>query len=105
VSVAGSVRPAGYAATAAGFLDEAAVDGDGRDLAVRQFAALQGIGYGLLAIADQLADGTDATADCATQLAGITGALDGLYRPSPAGRLCGLLARILPQPREGGRDA
>ena len=30
------IRPAGYAATAAEFLDEAATDGDGRDLAARR---------------------------------------------------------------------
>jgi hypothetical protein len=90
---AGKVRPAGYAATAAEFLDEAAA-GDGKDAAVRQLAALQGIGWALLGLGEQLADGTDATADCATQLAGIAGAVDGLRQP-PA-RLRGLLARLLP---------
>jgi hypothetical protein len=95
---ADSIRPAGYAATAAQFLDEAVDDGDGRDLAARQLAALQGIGYALLAVGEQLADGTDATADCATQLSGIADAVDGLA-PAPA-RLRGLLGRLLPG---GGR--
>jgi len=90
---AGKAGPAGYAATAAEFLDEAAA-GDGKDAAVRQLAALQGIGYALLALGDQLADGTDAAADCATQLSGIAGAVDGLHQP-PA-RLRGLLERLLP---------
>jgi hypothetical protein len=76
VKSAGKVRPAGYAATAAEFLDEAAADSDGKDMAVRQLAALQGIGWALLALSEQLADGTDATADCATQLAGIADAVD-----------------------------
>jgi hypothetical protein len=40
VSAAAGIRPAGYAATAAAFLDEAAADGDGGDLAERQLAAL-----------------------------------------------------------------
>lgn len=99
----GIIRPAGYAATAAWFLDEAAVDGDGRDLAVRQFAALQGIGWALLALGEQLADGTDAAADCATQLAGIAGAVDGLHQPP--GRPRGLLARFVPESRKGDRHA
>jgi hypothetical protein len=92
---AGCIRPAGYAATAAQFLDKAADDRDGRDLAARQLAALQGIGYALLALGEQLADATDATADCATQLSGIADAVDGLQRPT-GGRLRGLLARLLP---------
>jgi hypothetical protein len=100
---AGVVRPAGYAATAAGFLDEAAADGEGHDVAVRQLAALQGIGWALLALGDQFADGTDAAADCATHLAGIVDAIDGL-RQAP-GRLTGLLARYLPEPRKGDRHA
>ena len=100
---AGVVRPAGYAATAAGFLDEAAADGDGQDVAVRQLAALQGIGWALLALGDQFADGTDAAADCATHLAGIGDAIGGL-RQAP-GRLTGLLARYLPKSRKGDRHA
>jgi hypothetical protein len=91
---AGIVRPAGYAAAAAGFLGEAAADGDGRDLAVRQLAALQGIGWALLALGEQLADGTDATADCAGQLSGIAGAVDGLHQAHNG--LRGPLARLLP---------
>jgi hypothetical protein len=91
---AGVVRPAGYAATAAEFLDEAADDRDSTDVAVRQLAAVQGIGYALLALGEQLADASDAAAGCATQLSGIADAVDGLHQP-PA-RLRGLLARLLP---------
>jgi hypothetical protein len=92
---AGITRPAGYAATAAQFLDEAADDRDSKDMSARQLAALQGIGYALLALGEQLADSTDTVADCATQLSGIAGAVDGL-NPRPA-RLRGLLARLLPR--------
>ncbi len=87
-----TVRSAGYAATATGFLDEAA-DGDGRDVAVRQLAALQGIGWALLALGDQLADASDAAADCATRLGGIADAVDGLHQ-SACGGLRGVLARL-----------
>jgi hypothetical protein len=59
-----TATPAGYAATAVQFLDEAA-QGDERDLAVRQLAALQGIGYGLLAVAELLDDANDAAVQCA----------------------------------------
>ena len=90
----GEIRPAGYAATAAEFLDEAAAAGDGRDLAARQLAALQGIGYALLAVCDQLADTTDGVADCATQLSEIAGAPDGVSRSAAAGRLRGALASL-----------
>jgi hypothetical protein len=94
MSAWGDIRPAGYAVTAAEFLDEAAADSDDRDMGVCQLAALQGIGWALLALGEQLADATDASADCATKLSGIADAVDGLYQP-PA-RLHGLLARILP---------
>jgi hypothetical protein len=99
MSAAAAVRPAGYAATAAGFLDEAAADGDGHDVAVRQLAALQGIGYALLALGEQFADVADADADCATQLAGIGDAVGGLHQRR--GSLRGLLARLLPGRPEG----
>ena len=89
----GKVWPAGYAATAAEFLDEAAADSDAKDLAARQLAALQGIGYALLALGEQLADATDATADCATHLSGIADAVDGLHQPA-CGGLRGVLARL-----------
>jgi hypothetical protein len=86
-------HPAGRVpATAAEFLNEAAADSDGKDAAVRQLAALQGIGYALLALGEQLTDRTDATADCAVQLAGIAAAVDGLHQPRA--RLHGLLARL-----------
>ncbi|GEM_PF-6024977 len=96
MSAWGDIRPAGYAGTAAEFLDEAAADGDGRDLAVRQLAALQGIGWALLAVCDQVADGNDGVAGCATQLSEIAGTVDGLYREPPGSRLCDLLVRLLP---------
>jgi hypothetical protein len=91
---AGKVWAAGYAATAAEFLDEAAADSDAKDLAVRQLAALQGIGWALLALGEQIADATDAAADCAAQLAGIGDTVDGLHQPP--GGLRGLLGRLLP---------
>ena len=90
----GTVRPCGYAATAAGFLDEAAADGDGRNLAVRQLAALQGIGYGLLAIVDQLADIADTGADQAGQLGEIGGYVADLYREPLGSRALGALRRL-----------
>jgi hypothetical protein len=62
--------PRGPAATAAGLLDAAADDRDG--LAVRQLAATQAIGYALLAVADQLADLTDASTDLSGQLGDIS---------------------------------
>ena len=101
MSAWGDVRPAGYAATAAEFLDEAAADGDGRNLAVRQLAALQGIGWALLALGDQLADGNDGAADCATHLSQIARAAGDLSRPSAAGRVREALAS-LGQLRPGG---
>ena len=94
MSAAGSIRPAGYAATAAEFLDEAVADADSKDMAARQLAALQAIGYGLLALGEQLADVADAEADCATQLSGVADAVDALHQP-PA-RLRGLLGRLPP---------
>jgi hypothetical protein len=90
-----TVRPAGYAATAADFLDEAAADGDGEDLGVRQLAALQGIGYALLALGELLAEGTDATADCATQLAGVIDAIDSVHQQAEC-RLRWLRGRFFP---------
>ena len=96
MSAWGDVRPAGYAATAAEFLNEAAADSDGRDVAVRQLAALQGIGWALLALGDQLADGNDAVADCATQMSEIAGAVDALWSEPHGSRMCGLLGRLRP---------
>jgi hypothetical protein len=67
--VADTAAPRGYGATAAEFLDAAAEDvAHARDLAVRQLAATQAIGYALLAVADQLADLTDASTDLSGQL-------------------------------------
>jgi hypothetical protein len=75
-----TVHPAGYAATGAEFLDEAAADGDRKDLAVRQLAALQAIGYALLALGGQIADAADAAVQCGGQVAEVASAVDGLYR-------------------------
>ena len=90
------IRPAGYAATAAGFLAEAAADGDGRNLAVRQLAALQGIGWALLALGDQLSDGNDAAVTRGEHLADIATAVEDLHRAPLAGpaRVLDRLARL-----------
>ena len=61
---------------------------------MRELVALQGVGYALLAVCDQLADVTDGAADCATHLSGIAGAVDGLSRPSAAGRVRGAFASL-----------
>jgi len=100
VSAAHSIRPAGYAATAAGFLDEAAAGGDGRDLPVRQLGALQRIGYGLLTIADQLRDLADAVTGNGGELAGIASAVQDLYRAPLGDRVRGALAHLR-RPRPG----
>ncbi len=75
-----AAAPRGYTATAVEFLDVSAEDSplapDMHDLAVRQLAATQAIGYALLAVADQLADPTDAAADSGGQLGGIAATAD-----------------------------
>ena len=72
---------------------------------MRQLAALQGIGWALLALGEQLADVADATTDCATQLAGIADAVDALRTGPPACAACephsGVPCRN--QPAEGNR--
>ena len=88
------IRPAGYAATAAGFLDEAATDADERDLAVRQLAALQGIGWALLALGDQLADGNDSAVTRGEHLADIAAAVEDLNRAPLAGPVRDVLDRL-----------
>jgi hypothetical protein len=55
-----------------------------KDLGERQLAALQGIGYALLAIADQLADTNDTAADIAAHLEQLAMTADELATP-PAG--------------------
>ena len=57
-----------------------------KDLAERQLAALQGIGYALLAIADQLADTNDTTADIAAHLEQLAMTADDLATPTPGTR-------------------
>jgi hypothetical protein len=98
VSAAPHMRLAGFAARAGEFLDESARDGDGRGLAVRQLAALQGIGYALLAVAVQLDDANDVTVQCAQDLDGIAAAVGDLYRPPLGARVPGMLERL----RKGG---
>jgi hypothetical protein len=94
VSITPHIRLGGFAATAEEFLDQAARDGDGRDIAVRQLAALQGIGYGLLAVAALLDEANDATVQCAQSADGIAAAVEDLYRPPFAVRALGALARL-----------
>jgi len=77
------VAPRGYTATAAEFLDLAADDSD-------MLAALQGIGYGLLAIADQLADVAGTGAGCGGRL----GEIAGLYSEPLGSRALGTLRRL-----------
>ena len=84
----GAVRPCGYAATAAEFLDAAAEDGD-------SFAALQGIGYAVLAVVDQLADANDAAAGSRDQLAGIAMAIGGPAREFCGWRVLGAFGRLV----------
>ena len=90
-----------YAATAAEFLDEAAADSDQKDVAVRQLAALQGIGWALLALGEQLAEGTDATATVGDHLADVAAAVEDLHRERlPRLHVRRVLARLLPESRE-----
>lgn len=84
-------RPGGYAATAAEFLDEAAAADTGslRDLVLRHLAAMQGIGWALIAVREQLADHAEAataSSDHLECIAGLASELaDGDHRAtSPA---------------------
>jgi hypothetical protein len=97
--VADTVTVCGYAATAAELLDAAAEDTGAGDLAVRQLAATQAVGYALLAIVDQLADLADAAADVSGQLGTVVGAGDvvaGILDPpevlDPAAESAGVIA-------------
>jgi hypothetical protein len=65
-----TIAPRGHATDAAGLLDASA--DDRADLAARQLAAMQGIGYALLALGDQVADLTDASTDLGGQLGDIS---------------------------------
>lgn len=87
-------QPRGYAATAAEFLDVSAEDTDAGDLAIRQLAATQAIGYALLALGDQLADLTDANADHTGQLGEIAGYVADLYREPLGSRAFGAVRRL-----------
>jgi hypothetical protein len=67
------------------------------NLGERQLAALQGIGYALLAIADQLADANDTAADAATHLEQLA-----MAAGEPASPPAGMAADLAPRP-EGRR--
>jgi hypothetical protein len=71
------------------------------DLGKRQLAALQGIGYALLAIADQLADATDTAADATAHLEQLAMTADELASPAPGTRRTRLWAWRL-GPKAGG---
>jgi hypothetical protein len=79
---------AGNAAQAARLLDKADVIDDRA-----QIRALQGIGYALLAIADQLADATDTAADIAAHLKQLAMTADELASPPPIPRRAWLRPR------------
>lgn len=65
-----TITPRGHATDAAEMLDASA--DDRADLAARQLAAMQAIGYALLALGDQVADLTDASTDLSGQLGDIS---------------------------------
>ena len=93
------VKPRGNADTAAEYLT-AAADGmklRGLDFTsdkdpARQLAAMEGIGWALLAVCDQLADLADATTDNGGQLAELATAVDGLAETRPRRTRSGLTA-------------
>jgi hypothetical protein len=71
---------------------------DGSDM----LAAVQGIGYGLLAIADQLADAVDVGADYGEGLDEIAACVAGLAGEPFSSRLSGMLGRLARRaPRAG----
>jgi len=88
------VKPRGYAATAAEFLDVAAEGSD-------TLAALQGIGYGLLAIVDQLADANDGATETRDQLFEIAMAIDGPARELRGSRVLAAFGRLTRRARPG----
>jgi hypothetical protein len=101
-----TVTPRGYAATAAELLNVSAEDTGPRYLVVRQLAAMQATGYALLAIADQLADLTDASTDLSERLAEIADGVDALAEildgPAAAPRRLFAPFRRLARIRRGG---
>jgi len=94
VSGRGDIKPAGYAPAAAGFPGRAAHGDGGRgDLAMRRLAALQGIGYALLAAGGQLAGAAGTVAEWRDQPGRVTAAAGDLWRAAPGMRLRAALAR------------
>ena len=73
--------PRGHAATAAELLNTAA-GFTAADASVRQVVATRAIGYALLAVADQLADLTDATADSGAKLDDAADLIAGILDPA-----------------------
>lgn len=90
-----TVTRRGPAATAAELLNTAA-GFTAADADVRQVVATRAIGYALLAIADQLADLTDASSDIGGQLSDVYDAVDDVAELAGRGRLGGAsLGRVL----------
>jgi Family of unknown function (DUF5706) len=87
-------RPAGNADTAAEFLDVAATDGD-------TLAAVQGIGYALLAVVDQLAGANEGATETRDQLFEIAKAIDGPAREFRGSRVLGAFGRLARRTRPG----
>ena len=94
----GNPCPAGPTDAAARFLAAAAA-ADGRNQAERQLAALQGIGWAVLAIGDHLADTNDTGTDLMTGLADIAQRLADLHRPPLTDRVRTTLSRLPSPPR------
>jgi hypothetical protein len=107
--MADDVKPRGNADTAAEYLTAA---GEGTHLRsipgskdgdpARQVAALQGIGWALLAVCDQLADLADAAADNGGQLAEIACSVDDLTVRRPGRIRDGLTAAFARLAHVGG---
>jgi len=105
------ITPLGNAASADKYLTAAgegihfpAIGNKRDDDPARQVAALQGIGWALLAVCDQLADLADAAADNGGQLAEIACAVEALTAPRPRrarDSLTAILARLLHIGRAG----
>ena len=90
----GNPCPAGPSAAARRFLAAAEAADGGRNLAERQLAALQGIGWAVLAIGDHLADTNDSGTDLMTGLAEIAQQLADLHRPPLTARVRTTLFRL-----------
>jgi len=87
-------RPAGNADTAAEFLGMSAEGAD-------TLAAVQGIGYALLAVVDQLADANEGATETRDQLFEIAMAIDGPARELRGSRMPGAFGRLAHRARPG----